>query len=112
MLADKIVSVLVGQEVNLAPDFLLKLMNSTKLLDDRLNILNDTLEKNTYDEETITAFIESLEEPYKFIAEKGKKPELPDNGNSRRLLKVLKLRNYISSYSETKNGIRVNTKLK
>ena len=112
VLADKIVSVLVGQEVNLAPDFLLKLMNSTKLLDDRLNILNDTLEKNTYDEETITAFIESLEEPYKFIAEKGKKPELPDNGNSRRLLKVLKLRNYISSYSETKNGIRVNTKLK
>lgn len=112
VLADKIVSVLVKQEVNLAPDFLLKVMNLTKFRTEKLKVLNYTLEKNTLDEETITAFIESLVEPYKLIAEKGKKPELPDSEDSRKLVEILKIKNYISSYSETKNGIRVNTKLK
>ncbi len=93
-------------------DFLLNLMKLTKMKDERLRVLNYTLEKNVYDEDVITAFIETLPFPYKYIAEKGKKPEIPNNEESRRLVRVLKARDYISSYSETKKGIRVNTKLK
>ena len=79
--------------------------------DERLRVMNYTLEKNVFDEDVITALIETLHLPYKYIAEKGKKPELPNNEESWRLVKVLKERDYISSYSETKKGIRVNTKL-
>ena len=80
--------------------------------DERLRVMNDTLEKNVFNEDVITSFIETLHLPYKYIAEKGKKPELPNNEESRRLVNVLKKRDYISSYSETKKGIRVYTKLK
>ena len=71
-----------------------------------------TLEKNAFDEEMMTAFIKTLHFPYKYIAEKGKKPEIPNDNESWRLVRLLKEKDYISSYSETKKGIRVNTKLK
>ena len=111
-LADEIIHVLNKQEIMLDKDFLLNLMKLTKMKDERLRVLNYTLEKIVSDEDVITAFIETLPFPYKYIAEKGKKPEIPNNEESWRLVRVLKARDYISSYSETKKGIRVNTKLK
>ncbi len=111
-LADEIIHVLNKQEIMLSKDFLLKVMKLTKMSNERLRVLNYTLEKNAFDEDVITAFIKTLHIPYQCIAEKGKKPEIPNNVESWRLLKVLKARDYISSYSETKKGIRVNTKLK
>ena len=111
-LADEIIHVLNKQEIMLDKDFLLKVMKLTKMKDERMRVLNYTLEKNVFDEDVITAFIETLPFPYKYIAEKGKKPEIPNNEESWRLVKVLKERDYISSYSEAKKGIRVNTKLK
>lgn len=111
-LADEIIHVLNKQEIMLDKDFLLILMKLTKMKDERLRVLNYTLEKNVFNEDVITAFIETLPFPYKYIAEKGKKPEIPNDEESWRLVKVLKERYYISSYSETKKGIRVNTKLK
>ena len=111
-LSDEIIHLLDRQEVTLNKDFLLKVMKLTKMQDERMRVLNYTLEKNVFDENVITAFIETLPFPYKYIAEKGKKPEIPNNEESWRLVRVLKARDYISSYSETKKGIRVNTKLK
>lgn len=111
-LADEIMFILNKQEIMLNKDFLLKVMRLTNMPDERLRVMNYTLEKNVFDEDVITALIETLHLPYKYIAEKGKKPELPNNEESWRLVKVLKERDYISSYSETKKGIRVNTKLK
>lgn len=111
-LADEIIRILIKQEIKLDMSFLLKVMKLTKMSGERLRVLNYTLEKNAFDEDMITAFIETLHFPYKYIAEKGKKPEIPNNDESVRLVKILKERNYISSYSETKKGIRVNTKLK
>lgn len=111
-LADEIMLILNKQEIMLTNDFLLKVMTLTNMPDERLSVLNDTFEKRVFNEDVITAFIETLHLPYKCIAEKGKKPELPNNEESWRLVKVLKERDYISSYSETKNGIRVYTKLK
>lgn len=111
-LSDEIIHLLDRQEVTLNKDFLLKVMKLTKMSGERLRVLNYTLEKNVFDEDVITAFVETLHIPFKYIAEKGKKPEIPNDEESWRLLKVLKERDYISSYSETKKGIRVNTKLK
>ena len=111
-LADEIMFILNKQEIMLNKDFLLKVMRLTNMPDERLRVMNYTLEKNVFDEDVITDLIETLHLPYKYIAEKGKKPELPNNEESWRLVKVLKERDYISSYSETKKGIRVNTKLK
>lgn len=111
-LSDEIIHLLDRQEVTLNNDFLLKVMKLTRMSGERLRVLNYTLEKNVFDEDIITAFIETLHIPFKFIAEKGKKPEIPNDEESWRLVKVLKERDYISSYSETKKGIRVNTKLK
>ena len=88
------------------------LRRNTRLEGERIKLLNYTLEKNAFDEDVITSFLESLPFPYKHIAEKGKKPEIPGDAESWRLVNILKNRNYISSYSKTKKGIRVNTKMK
>ncbi len=111
-LADEIIRILYMKEISLNKDFLLKVMKLTKMSGERLSVLNYTLEKNSFDDDIITAFIETLPFPYKYILEKGKKPEIPNDEASLRLVKLLKERDYISSYSETKKGIRVNTKLK
>lgn len=111
-LADEIIRILSQQEVGLEISFLLKVMTLTKLDGERRNVLNYILEKNSFDEDIISSFLKSLPYPYKSIAEKGKKPVIPGDAESWRLVNILKNRNYISSYSKTKKGIRVNTKLK
>lgn len=111
-LADELIIVVDQQEVTLDINFLLKILSLTRKSDVRLRVLNNTLEKNDYAEDTITAFLKTLPYPYEHIAEKGKKPELPNTIETWRLIKSLENKGYISSYSETQKGIRVNTKLK
>ena len=111
-LANEVIGVLKVQEINLDVEFLMNVMSLSDKTDDKVVVLAYTLEKNTFDEVTITSFINTLPGKYKEIAEKGKKPEIPKNDGSNRLVRILDERKYISSYSETKNGIRVNTKLK
>lgn len=111
-LSNEIISVLNLHEIELNVEFMLAVMKVAKMSREKLNVLNYILEKNDFDDATITAFIESLPEPYKNVAEKGKKPELPDTDEVRRLVGLLQEKGYISSYSESKKGIRVNTKMK
>ena len=111
-LADEILAVLVRVEVNLDLDFLLQVFSMATNADNKIIVLNYTLSKNDFDDAIITSFLETLPDPYKYIAEKGRKPELPNTEQAKTLVKLLKFKNYISSYNETKSGIRVNTKLK
>lgn len=111
-LANEIINVLSIVEISLDESFLLKVMELATLTDKKIRVLNYTLNKNTFDEDTITLFLKTLPLPYKTIAEKGKKPELPNNEQVEQLLHILKLQRYISSYSEHENGIKVYTKLK
>ena len=111
-LADEIIRILSQQEVGLEVSFLLKVMRHTRLDRERMIVLNYTLEKNAFNEDVITSLLKSLPYPYKHIAEKGKKPVIPGEAESWRLVNILKSRDYISSYSKTQKGIRVNTKLK
>ena len=70
------------------------------------------LNKREIKEDTITSILNTLPEPYKAIAAKRKKPEIPKNDRTKQLVNLLKDIGYISSYSETGKGIRVNTRLK
>lgn len=106
------ICVLRAHEISLDVNFLLKVMSLSDRTDDKIIVLNHKLENNSFGEDVTTSLIKTLPGKYKEMAEKGKKPEIPNNGESWRLVKVLKEKDYISSYSETKNGIRVNTKWK
>lgn len=111
-LANEIINVLSVVELSLDKSFLLKVMELATLTDKKIRVLNYTLNKNTFDENTITLFLKTLSLPYKTIAEKGKKPELPNNEQVKQLLCILKQLDYISSYSENRKGFKVYTKLK
>ena len=111
-LANEIIGLLKIKEINLETDFLLETMSLSTRTEDKITVLNYTLEKNELEEDIITSFISTLPGKYKEMVEKGKKPELPDSPETKRLVVILKEKDYISSYSESKNGIRVNTKLK
>lgn len=111
-LSNEIIGVLRQKEIWLDSEFLLKVMSMSNKTDEKIVVLNYALAKNDYDETTISAFLNTLPGKYTEIAEKGKKPELPDTQETKRLVEILKQKDYISSFSESKNGIRVNTKLK
>jgi hypothetical protein len=112
VLSNEIIHILAKQEVNLEVDFLLKVLGYTNRDQERIIVINYTLEKNQLAEEYVTALVETLHVPYKYIAEKGKKPELPNDDNTLRLVKILEKIGYISSYTVSDNGVRVYTKLK
>lgn len=111
-LANEVIGVLRLKEIGLDFDFLLKVMSLSNKTDDKIVVLNYTLDKNDFDEAAITTLLITLPGKYREIAEKGKKPELPDTPAAKRLVELLKEKDYISSFSKSKNGIRVNTKLK
>ena len=112
VLSNEIVHVLAKKEVFLEVDFLLKVLGYTNRDQERIIVVNYTLEKNQLAEEYVTALVETLHIPYKYIAEKGKKPELPNDDNTLRLVKILERIGYISSFTVSDKGIRVYTKLK
>ena len=100
------------QEIDLETSFLVNVMILSDKTEEKIMAFRIVLEKKNMDEAVITTVISSLPGKYKEIAEKGKKPEIPYNDETMKLIKILDARGYISSYSVTKNGIRVNTKLK
>ena len=111
-LSDSIIILLAEKEVKLDIEFLLQVMALSNNTEDKITVLNYTLENNGLDEVTITSLIKTLPGKYKEIAEKGKKPEIPYSVKTLKLVRILKKYDYISSYSESTRGIRVNTKLK
>ncbi len=111
-LSDNIIIVLVEQEIKLDIEFLLQVMALSNNTEDKITVLNYTLDNNDFDEATITSLIKTLPGKYKEMAEKGKKPEIPYTVKTMKLVRILKKYDYISSYTESKRGIRVNTKLK
>lgn len=111
-LSNEIIAVFVRNGMSLDMDFLIETFSLATNTDYKIRVLNFTLAKNEFDEATITALLGTLPIPYKYVAKKGKKPELPDTEQAKTLVKLLKAKNYISSFKETKSGIRVNTKLK
>ena len=111
-LADAIISVLIRIEISLDEEFLIDIFEFATNVDEKIKVFNYTLSKNYIDEARITSFLKTLPAPYKYVTEKGKKPELPNTIQTKCMVELLKSKNYISSFTISKRGIRVNTKLK
>lgn len=111
-LADAIIKVLVQNEISLNEEFLVGVFDFATNVNEKIDVLNYTLSKNSFNEGKITLLLNTLPVPYKHMTEKGKKPELPNTVQTKRLVELLKDQKYISSFTESKKGIRVNTKMK
>lgn len=111
-LADAIISVLIRNEISLDEEFLIDLFKFATNVDEKIKVFNYTLSKNYFDEARITSYLKTLPAPYKYVTEKGKKPELPNTIQTKCMVELLKSKKYISSFTVSKSGIRVNTKLK
>lgn len=111
-IANHIVSMFGEINLNVGVDFMLKVLQLSTLMIEKVLVINKTLDRSDLDENRITSLIKKLPAPYCYIAEKGKKPEIPNNEQSKKLVELLKKKNYISTFSENNKGIRVNTKLK
>ena len=111
-LSDEVIKLMNVKEVKITDDSLLAVMALSKMTNEKISILISKLNKREIKEDTITSILNTLPEPYKAIAAKRKKPEIPKNDRTKQLVNLLKDIGYISSYSETGKGIRVNTRLK
>jgi len=76
----------------------------------RIKIFNQNL--SIADSEFIESFIKTLGSEYHDIVDYDRKATLTDNSLNRQFLENLVSKNYISSFSETKKGLRVNHKRK
>ncbi|WP_024469886.1 hypothetical protein, partial [Treponema pedis] len=86
-----------------------KLLLQSSFLDDKTKILLFANNFEITDINSITNFLNSLTNiPYHLITNKNKKPILKDNDYNRALLEKLKKHEYISSFSQTKQGLRIN----
>jgi ribosomal protein S8 len=91
---------------------LMKAMSLSTLTEEKICVMGRVLDRTEIREEVITDLLNTLPIPYKYMAEKGKKPEIPNTESTRTLVGILKNKGYISTFSETDKGIRVNTKMK
>ena len=88
---------------------LIKLLLQSSCLDDDTKILLFSNNFEVTDINYITSFLTSLiDSSYHLITNKNKKSILKDNDYNRALLEKLKKHKYISSFSQTKQGLRIN----
>ena len=111
-LANEMLKVTKSQEILLEGDMLMKAMSLSTLTEEKICVMGRVLDRTEIREEVITDLLNTLPIPYKYMAEKGKKPEIPNTESTRTLVGILKNKGYISTFSETDKGIRVNTKMK
>lgn len=88
---------------------LIKLLLQSSCLNDDTKILLFSNNFEITDINYITSFLTSLiDSSYHLITNKNKKSILKDNDYNRALLEKLKKHKYISSFSQTKQGLRIN----
>lgn len=86
------------------------LLESPTTLDTRLSLLAGQIKH--IDNESITEFLTKIGEPYSEIAEKGRRIKISNNRTNKALVTALESKNYISSFKEDRERLRVNTKKK
>lgn len=86
------------------------ILSNNVLITERIELFSNRL--NDVDEEFIKKFLISLGKEYERITYKNRRAKIQNNSHNKILLQNLKKHNYISSYSNTALGLRVNHKRK
>lgn len=111
-LANIICEILTDYETKVDYDLLKKVLLKASALEKKMTVIYRTIKSNTNGHDIhdiIDELLSLLPLPYSKISESGKHPIIPDTELNRNLLSLLKECNYISSFSEDKNGLKVNT---
>ena len=111
-LTNEMLKVMKSQEILLEGELLVKTMSLSTLTEEKICVIGRVLARTEIRKDVITILLNTLPIPYKYMTENGKKPEIPNTEASRILVGLLKNKGYISTFSETDKGIRVNTKMK
>ena len=98
-------------EIELNEQCLIAIISKADYLEDRVIVVGHTIRKNPHSIRLIEKLLQSLSEPYADIAVHDRKhPILKRNNYNIRLLDVLTNIGYLSSYSETDKGLKINKK--
>lgn len=76
----------------------------------KLKIVLMFFDRNEYDKDIVTYFLDALGKPYNGITNLGSRPKIPNNELTKKIIKYLDDEEYISSFEIVEDGIRVNTK--
>lgn len=109
-LAKRIAELLTLSDIDYSPfdsRVIASVIASVRQTDTSIKILMKCLP--AWDRELIMKTLEQLPAPYSYITEYGKSPKIPDTTTNRQFVKLLVEHGIVSSFSEKKDSIRINT---
>lgn len=108
-LSDQILTILISSENReIEYAFLEKIIRYSKSTTKRVQLFNR--KARSLDKDNITTLLNALGEPYSEITKKGPQPSIDKNSDHLTMVKLLKDKDYISSFKIKKQMINVNTK--
>ena len=111
IIADKIIEILLSaNDILIGQDVLSELLTMAENENNKVTIASQMLSNYKYNNDGISALLNSLGGIYVEIAERRKRPILENSAGNVALLSILKDLGFISSTTPEKDGIRVNPK--
>ena len=111
IIADKIIEILLSaNDILIGQDVLSELLTMAENENNKVTIASQMLSNYKYNNDGISALLNSLGGMYVEIAERRKRPILENSAGNVALLSILKDLGFISSTTPEKDGIRVNPK--
>lgn len=95
------------QYIKLDYDLLFSIIANSQFIEDRIKLLNIYL--HSLSESSVTELLNALGKPYSDIVIRGKKPSIPRNSDTQTFVEKLHENNYISSFKEKDDLIRIYT---
>lgn len=111
-LATEICTILTKTRIDLAENILTTVIGMSDNISDRVIVTTHTIKNNPDNSDLVETLLNQLPSPYNEISEHDRKrPAFEKTDYNIGLLAILNSIGYISSYSETENGLKVNKKV-
>lgn len=111
-LATEICTILTKTRIDLAENILTTVIGMSDNISDRVIVATHTIKNNPDNSDLVETLLNQLPSPYNEISEHDRKrPAFEKTDYNIGLLAILNSIGYISSYSETENGLKVNKKV-
>ena len=111
-LATEICTILTKTRIDLAENILTTVIGMSDNVPDRVIVATHTIKNNPDNSDLVETLLNQLPSPYNEISEHDRKrPAFEKTDYNIGLLAILNSIGYISSYSETENGLKVNKKV-